>query len=80
MLITMPVAPGDILVLGSDGLFDNLADADIVDMVEEGVAAGEEGVGGGGGRSRRGCGRRRTRKGVSFLLCQAVPSKLLCEV
>eukprot|EP00930_Biecheleria_cincta_P027855 TRINITY_DN19486_c0_g1_i1.p1 TRINITY_DN19486_c0_g1~~TRINITY_DN19486_c0_g1_i1.p1 ORF type:complete len:782 (-),score=124.57 TRINITY_DN19486_c0_g1_i1:136-2481(-) len=31
---TTPVQPGDILVLGSDGLFDNLSDADIQRVIE----------------------------------------------
>jgi protein phosphatase PTC7 len=33
MLSTMPVYPGDVLVLGSDGLFDNLSDDDILEIV-----------------------------------------------
>lgn len=31
---TTPVQPGDILILGSDGLFDNLSDADIQRVIE----------------------------------------------
>ena len=46
MLITMPVAPGDILVLGSDGLFDNVSDAELVAAVEGELVQGEHGLGG----------------------------------
>jgi protein phosphatase PTC7 len=34
MLTTMPVYPGDVIVVGSDGLFDNLHDEEIVEIVE----------------------------------------------
>lgn len=34
MLTTMPVYPGDVIVVGSDGLFDNLQDDEIVEIVE----------------------------------------------
>jgi len=34
MLTTMPVYPGDIIVIGSDGLFDNLHDEEIVELVQ----------------------------------------------
>eukprot|EP00887_Chlorella_sp_A99_P001051 scaffold14.g1051.t1 len=40
MLITMPVSPGDILVLGSDGLFDNLSDGEILEAVEADLVQG----------------------------------------
>ncbi|KAK9827711.1 hypothetical protein WJX81_003442 [Elliptochloris bilobata] len=41
MLMTLPVAPGDMVVLGSDGLWDNLADDALVDAVAEGRARRE---------------------------------------
>jgi protein phosphatase PTC7 len=41
MLTTMPVYPGDILVMGSDGLFDNVSDEEIVDMVNAAVVQGQ---------------------------------------
>lgn len=41
MLTTMPVYPGDVLVLGSDGLFDNLAEEEIVRIVEDGLFVGQ---------------------------------------
>jgi protein phosphatase PTC7 len=41
MLTTMPIYPGDVLVLGSDGLFDNLADEDVVAKVEAGMLQGQ---------------------------------------
>jgi len=44
MVSTTPVLPGDLLVIGSDGLFDNLRDEDIQLAVERGCA----GFGGGG--------------------------------
>jgi len=34
MVSTTPVQPGDFLVLGSDGLFDNIGDADIGQVIE----------------------------------------------
>lgn len=40
MLTTMPVSPGDILVLGSDGLFDNVSEAELVEEVERDVMEG----------------------------------------
>ena len=39
MLITRMVSRGDILVLGSDGLFDNLHDHEIVAAAEASMAA-----------------------------------------
>lgn len=41
MLTTMPVYPGDVLVMGSDGLFDNLADEEIVELVNAAVVQGQ---------------------------------------
>lgn len=34
MLSTMPLYPGDVLIMGSDGLFDNVADETIVEVVD----------------------------------------------
>lgn len=39
MLSTMPIYPGDVVVLGSDGLFDNLSDTAILETVEQGLIA-----------------------------------------
>ena len=39
-LATLPVAKGDVLVMGSDGLLDNLSDADIASEVGRLKAAG----------------------------------------
>ena len=41
MLSTMPMYPGDVLVMGSDGLFDNLHDEEIVQLVEAGTLQGQ---------------------------------------
>ena len=41
MLTTMPIYPGDVLVLGSDGLFDNLTEEEIVRIVEDGLFVGQ---------------------------------------
>ena len=41
MLTTMPIAPGDIVVLGSDGLWDNVGEAEVVEEVERDVLEGE---------------------------------------
>lgn len=38
MLATVPVYPGDVLVFGSDGLFDNVSDERIVDIVDDVLA------------------------------------------
>jgi len=38
MLSTMPVYPGDVLIMGSDGLFDNLSDEEIVEVVDRMLA------------------------------------------
>ncbi len=40
MLATVPVYPGDVLVFGSDGLFDNVSDERIVDIVDDTLAKG----------------------------------------
>eukprot|EP00889_Picochlorum_renovo_P001840 jgi/Picre1/28870/NNA_004266.t1 len=40
MLSTMPLYPGDVLIIGSDGLFDNVADESIVEMVNKVLAEG----------------------------------------
>ena len=40
MLHTARLAPGDVLILGSDGLWDNLHDVEIAERVQAGVAAG----------------------------------------
>jgi protein phosphatase PTC7 len=39
MLSAMPVAPGDVVVVGSDGLWDNLFDEEVVAVVEEALLA-----------------------------------------
>lgn len=39
-LSTLPVVAGDIIVMGSDGLLDNLSDKDMVEQVRELVKAG----------------------------------------
>ena len=40
MLTTLPVGPGDVLLMGSDGLFDNVAEEEIRLEVERLVHAG----------------------------------------
>ncbi|EFN56907.1 hypothetical protein CHLNCDRAFT_144584 [Chlorella variabilis] len=40
MLTTMPVSPGDIVVLGSDGLWDNVSEEELVEEVERDVLEG----------------------------------------
>ena len=40
MLATLPVAPGDVVVMGTDGLFDNMADEELVDSVERMMLTG----------------------------------------
>jgi protein phosphatase PTC7 len=40
MLSTMPLYPGDVLILGSDGLFDNVADENIVEVVDRVLTTG----------------------------------------
>lgn len=35
MLSTMPIYPGDVLIMGSDGLFDNVSDDSITEIVNE---------------------------------------------
>ena len=40
MLATVPVYPGDVLVFGSDGLFDNVSDERIVEIVDDVLAGG----------------------------------------
>ena len=48
------VSPGDVIVMGSDGLFDNISDRSIAQTVQEycpvGEGGGGEGGGGGGGK------------------------------
>ena len=46
MLTTMPVAPGDVVILGSDGLWDNVSEEELLDEVEKDVLEGEGGCGG----------------------------------
>ena len=41
MLATVPVYPGDVLVFGSDGLFDNVSDDRIVDIVDDILTKGD---------------------------------------
>ena len=41
MLSTMAVNPGDVIVMGSDGLFDNLSDEEIIEKVEAGLLQGQ---------------------------------------
>lgn len=40
MLTTMPVGPGDIIVLGSDGLWDNVSEEELLEEVERDVLEG----------------------------------------
>ncbi|KAK9806298.1 hypothetical protein WJX72_009199 [[Myrmecia] bisecta] len=42
MLTTVPVAPGDVVILGTDGLFDNLSDEQILAEVREQHKAGAQ--------------------------------------
>ena len=35
MLTTFPLEPGDVIVMGSDGLWDNLSESEILELVEE---------------------------------------------
>lgn len=46
MLTTMPVAPGDVVILGSDGLWDNVSEEELLDEVEKDLLEGEP-LGGG---------------------------------
>lgn len=54
MLTTMPLAPGDIVVLGSDGLWDNVSEDELLAEVERDVLEGGHGRWGGWGE-KRGC-------------------------
>jgi protein phosphatase PTC7 len=45
MLTTMPLSPGDIVVLGSDGLWDNVGEEELVEEVGRDVVEGEGGWG-----------------------------------
>lgn len=40
MLATLPVSPGDVVVMGTDGLFDNMGDEELVDSVERMMLTG----------------------------------------
>ncbi|KAL4419639.1 hypothetical protein ABPG77_008580 [Micractinium sp. CCAP 211/92] len=40
MLTTMPVAPGDVVILGSDGLWDNVSEEELLDEVEKDLLEG----------------------------------------
>lgn len=40
MLSTMPLYPGDVIIMGSDGLFDNLSDEEIIEITEVTMTAG----------------------------------------
>lgn len=40
MLFTVPIYPGDCLILGSDGLFDNLHDEEIIETVDRAMTEG----------------------------------------
>jgi hypothetical protein len=42
MLTTMALAPGDIVILGSDGLWDNVSEEELLQEVEKDVLEGEE--------------------------------------
>ena len=35
MLTTFPLEPGDVIVMGSDGLWDNLSESEILELVEQ---------------------------------------------
>lgn len=39
-VFTIPVAPGDVIVAGTDGLFDNLYNNEVTAIVVQGVRAG----------------------------------------
>lgn len=41
-VLTVPVAPGDVIVAGTDGLFDNLFNSEITDIIVQAVRAGLE--------------------------------------
>ena len=40
MLTTMALAPGDIVILGSDGLWDNVSEEELLEEVEKDVLEG----------------------------------------
>jgi hypothetical protein len=56
-LVALPVSPGDVIVMGTDGLLDNLSEAEILREVQQEAAeaAAKRGaaVGGAGGAARR---------------------------
>jgi protein phosphatase PTC7 len=54
--LSIPVLPGDIIVLGTDGLFDNMFDDEILQLVVESTSQGNgnNGAGGAGGQSAEG--------------------------
>jgi len=37
--VRVPVRPGDVLVLATDGLFDNMEEDDLLDVIEEGCSS-----------------------------------------
>ncbi|KAI3978764.1 hypothetical protein MKX01_015939 [Papaver californicum] len=41
-VLTIPVAPGDVIVAGTDGLFDNMFNSEITDIIVQAVKAGLE--------------------------------------
>ena len=41
-VFTIPVAPGDVVVVGTDGLFDNLYNEEVAEIVLDAVRAGLE--------------------------------------
>lgn len=52
MLATLPVLPGDVVILGSDGLWDNLGDDGLLAALDAG-GGGEPATRGGAGRPSR---------------------------
>lgn len=40
MLTTMPISPGDLVLLGSDGLWDNVSEDELLDEVERDIVEG----------------------------------------
>lgn len=46
MLTTFPLEPGDIIVMGSDGLWDNLSEAEILEVIEKVFSTGGSAHGG----------------------------------
>lgn len=41
MLSTMPIYPGDVVIMGSDGLFDNVSDNEILETVDQLLLQGQ---------------------------------------